>query len=631
MTTHFKATTILSLLTAIGLFLCVSCVSDRTSLYAPDGAINALAPVSDSWEPYNRSVQAFNSGFERHVAHPTSQIWRVLLPSPIRTGLSHFSENLQFPLRLVAHALEGQWEYCWMDTKRFVVNTTVGVLGFWDPATSWGMPAIHGNFERTLAKWKVPSGGYLNLPLAGPGTFRDGVGKLLDLPFNVVTWLVPAPASYAVNGTFQVNDTAANEPTLHRAFTTQPCHYELMKLLIVLGNEAAYSDYRIPSRDDYSADQSFGLLMLNPTYDGFYYEARQRSFRMPDGKKLPYTCWPLRGAKKLAILLPGIGAHRQSAELSALAEQLRSQGCAVIALSSTFTPDYFTNVPGLNPPGFIPEDIKWLAQALSGVVADFTGHYHMNREALESTVLLGYSLGGINALHLAAADQRGDFPQALKIDRYLAINPPVDPVYALDVVDGFFNYPENYPENEREERVHDIIMRLAAWLQPSPVNPPSTTVPLTLEESRFLVGVNMRLHLAEVLQAQEKRNPSGLLKEDPNAWFHRNNLFAETMSISFADYISKVIVPWYQKNGYPECNGEDLRGKCNLRSLSDELAQNQRVLVFHSRNDFLVTDDDLAWIEATFGPRATILDEGSHLGALGNPEFVQTVVGALVQ
>lgn len=235
MTTHFKATTILSLLTAIGLFLCVSCVSDRTSLYAPDGAINALAPVSDSWEPYNRSVQAFNSGFERHVAHPTSQIWRVLLPSPIRTGLSHFSENLQFPLRLVAHALEGQWEYCWMDTKRFVVNTTVGVLGFWDPATSWGMPAIPGNFERTLAKWKVPSGGYLNLPLAGPGTFRDGVGKLLDLPFNVVTWLVPAPASYAVNGTFQVNDTAANEPTLHRAFTTQPCHYELMKLLIVLG------------------------------------------------------------------------------------------------------------------------------------------------------------------------------------------------------------------------------------------------------------------------------------------------------------------------------------------------------------------------------------------------------------
>ena len=258
---------------------------------------------------------------------------------------------------------------------------------------------------------------------------------------------------------------------------------------------------------------------------------------------------------------------------------------------------------------------------------DFTSHY---RNSFDTTVLLGYSLGGINALNLAAAEQRGEFPDTLHIDRYLAINPPVDPVYALSVVDNFFNYPEQFPEDEREAIVRDIIMRLAAWMQPSPANPPSPMVPLTRDESQFLVGVNMRFHLAEAIQAQEKRSPSGLLKEDPQAWFHRNNLFAETMSISFADYNEKVVVPYYQAHGMDGCTAEDLRKKCSLRTLTNDLANTQNVLVFHSRNDFLVTQDDLHWFETTFGPRATILNEGSHLGALGNRTFVQNLVNSLI-
>lgn len=624
---HIKAIFTAFLLGTLALFLGVSCVSDRTASYAPTGAVSALSPVGDAWEPYNRSVQAFNSGFERHVAHPASQLWRFLLPSPVRTGLSHFSENLGYPLRLVAHALEGQWKYCWSDTKRFAVNTTIGALGFWDPATSLGLPHIDGSFARTLARWQISSGGYFNLPFAGPGTVRDGVGKLLDLPFNMVTWLVPAPASHAVNGAFKLNDTAASEPTLNRAFVTQPCHYELMKLLVVLGNEAAFSDYKIPVREDYAPDQSFGILAFAPSDDGFYYQARQRRVRLPGGQKFPYTCWPLKDATKLVILLPGIGAHRQSAELAALAEQFRWQGCAVVALSSTFTPDYFANVPGDGcPPGFIPEDAKILAAVLDEVVKDYTSHY---QNSFETKALLGYSLGGINALHLAAAQQRGELPETLHIDRYLAINPPVDPVYALDVVDDFFGTPEQWPEPEREQRVHDIIMRLACWMRPSPVNPPSPMVPLTLEESRFLVGANMRFHLAETIQAQERLHPSGVLRENPQAWFHRNNLFAETMAFSFADYIEKMVVPAYQKrDGYHGCTVDDLRKLCSLRAISDDLAQAQNTLVFHSRNDFLVSDDDLAWFETTFGSRATILDEGSHLGAFANPEFVQNVVRA---
>ena len=86
-----------------------------------------------------------------------------------------------------------------------------------------------------------------------------------------------------------------------------------------------------------------------------------------------------------------------------------------------------------------------------------------------------------------------------------------------------------------------------------------------------------------------------------------------------------------RRSGKRICSAESLRQKCNLRTLTDDLVSAQNVLVFHSRNDFLVTEEDLAWFETTFGSRATILDEGSHLGALGNPEFAQNVVQILVE
>ena len=116
-------------------------MTDKTALYAPRGSAALLQRTSDPLEGYNRVVQDFNQGVENAVVHPAAQVWRALTPDFLRTGLSNFSDNLGYPLRVVNHLLQGDLSASWNDTKRFAANTTAGILGLWDPALVIVLPS----------------------------------------------------------------------------------------------------------------------------------------------------------------------------------------------------------------------------------------------------------------------------------------------------------------------------------------------------------------------------------------------------------------------------------------------------------------------------------------------------------
>ncbi len=624
-----KQRSFLLLLIFFLLFAGASCVTSRVSNYSEPEVHQLLEPIDDPLEGFNRSMHVLNSNLEQHVASPAVQAWRFFVPSFIRTGLSNFKDNLGFPLRVINHTLQGEWGYAWIDIQRFVVNSTIGILGFWDPATKMGLPSIPGTFKDTLAYWGVPAGCYLNLPLLGPGTVRDAVGALLDLPFNIISWTFPAGAATATNGVLNLNDHLENDPVLHQLFLTQYNSYEMAKIMTTLASRTRHERFVIDrSRKDYNADESFGYLMLKNREEGFYYEARTRIARLSDGTRVPYNCWPLKDAKGIAIILPGLGNHRRSDGVSALAELFRKRGFAAVAISSSFTPDYIENIPNCPPPGYFPRDTQRMGLILAAAVADFRNHYQP--ETPEKCLIIGYSLGGINTLHLAAQEKDGAIPGGLVIDRYLAINPPPDVVGALTRIDGYYDIPKKWPEAERVQRIKSLSRRLAAAFQPSVLNPPEATLPMTREESEFLIGVNMRLQLASALQCLEAANPTGLLKEDPDSFFHRNNLFAETLSISFQDYMRKVVLPWYQKHGNTGLTEEELIHQSSLTSLSEPLRNNPKVLVFENRNDLLINDADCRWFQEVFGPRATIFDNGGHLGSMANLQYQQALMRAII-
>ncbi len=137
--------------------------------------------VGDPLEPLNRGVFQFNQIVDGLVLKPATQIYTVAVPEPARRSVSNFLENLRSPVVFVNHLLQGEREYAGVTLGRFMINSTMGILGLFDFASVVGMaPREDADFGQTLGVWGVGAGAYLVLPLFGPSTFRDASGLVVD-------------------------------------------------------------------------------------------------------------------------------------------------------------------------------------------------------------------------------------------------------------------------------------------------------------------------------------------------------------------------------------------------------------------------------------------------------------------
>ena len=135
-------------------------------------------PSKDCFEKLNRGIFAFNKGLDNVIFQPVAKGYKKL-PSPIRTGTSNALNNLSHLMTVPNNVLQGDLSKAGNNTMRFVINTTVGILGLWDPATNLGFEKTEKeDYGQTLGAWGIESGCYLVLPVLGPSTARDAVGSI---------------------------------------------------------------------------------------------------------------------------------------------------------------------------------------------------------------------------------------------------------------------------------------------------------------------------------------------------------------------------------------------------------------------------------------------------------------------
>lgn len=140
--------------------------------------------INDPFEPMNRKIHAFNRGLDAHVVRPlgAGMSGGEGAGSRAVAAVGNFGANLAQPGRAVNHLLQGRPGPAARSTLRFLVNTTVGLAGFLDPAGSdFALPEEDADFGRTLAAWGMGEGAYLELPLIGPSTQRDALGRVVEL------------------------------------------------------------------------------------------------------------------------------------------------------------------------------------------------------------------------------------------------------------------------------------------------------------------------------------------------------------------------------------------------------------------------------------------------------------------
>jgi phospholipid-binding lipoprotein MlaA len=159
----------------------------------------------DPFEKMNRRVYAFNAAFDRKLAKPLERTYKVVTPQFVKTGVANFVSNLSYPAVIMNDALQLKGMPTLRDTGRFVVNSTVGVVGFFDPASRIGLERNREDFGQTLGRWGMGHGAYLVLPFAGSTTLRDGLAKIADPFSNPLTLAEEGAARYGIAGMRMIN------------------------------------------------------------------------------------------------------------------------------------------------------------------------------------------------------------------------------------------------------------------------------------------------------------------------------------------------------------------------------------------------------------------------------------------
>lgn len=152
------------------------------------GCMTAGPNPEDPYEDFNRQMFAFNEGLDKAVVEPVAYGYRTVTNDTVREGVGNFSNNLNEPLTFVNHVLQGKLPDAGATLGRFVVNTTVGVAGIFDPASSMGITRTQEDFGQTLGAWGIQPGPFLVLPVLGPTNARDLIGKGGDVALNPLNY-----------------------------------------------------------------------------------------------------------------------------------------------------------------------------------------------------------------------------------------------------------------------------------------------------------------------------------------------------------------------------------------------------------------------------------------------------------
>jgi len=216
---------------------------------------------NDPLEPMNRGTHWVNDQLDVYLLEPIAKGWEFVTPEQARLRLDKFFANLRFPVRFVGNLFQAKLRASGDEVGRFVVNSTVGLLGFFDPASHWGIGFHDEDFGQALGAWGTPPGPYLVLPIFGPSNPRDAVGLAVDTVLLLGPGLVSPTAGAAIGGTNLVNSRALALDDVREAKAAALDYYVLLRNGYLQLREAKIRDGSVepeePTDDLYDIDERF--------------------------------------------------------------------------------------------------------------------------------------------------------------------------------------------------------------------------------------------------------------------------------------------------------------------------------------------------------------------------------------
>ncbi len=198
---NFLKQTVLKKIMMLSIILMTGCATT---------AQNERVAKIDPFEPMNRAVFTFNEKADDYVIKPLAEAYKFVLPEFVRTGVTNFFSNINDVLIAANNFLQGKPTNAASDIGRFLINSTIGVLGLFDVATDMGLDKNREDFGQTLGVWGISDGPYVVLPFFGASNIRDTVGLVVDIEtdFMINTNKLNSDEKIAVNALRVINRRA---------------------------------------------------------------------------------------------------------------------------------------------------------------------------------------------------------------------------------------------------------------------------------------------------------------------------------------------------------------------------------------------------------------------------------------
>ena len=599
--------------------------------------------VPDPIEPFNRVMWGFNKAVMTGVVKPTSRVYRFVIVKPVRTSIGNFGHNLTYPGRLINNLLQGKWHGARDETWRFACNTTVGIIGLFDPATKWNIPKSEADFGQTFGKWGWSPQFFIMLPFFGPSNDRDAVGLAADTAANPLLYIAPyhfdinkpltylGPYSY-LTYIVMYNNLADSVGEYVRFSQAEADPYSEIEYAWTFARANQVADFQVKGQQDASSLETLESVFFTFKDPEFPSHGNTRSVRIPaTGKDLKFTFWLQPGSANVVYIVPGLGGHRLAQPSLALAELVFKNGFSAVVVSSPFNSEFMEHASTAALPAYLPVDGHDLHVAITAIDRRL---HQLYPDRLGNKALMGYSMGALETLYIASTAPtnppvpgRGATNELLQFDRYVAINTPVRMAQGIAKLDDFYRAPLAWPAAERSNAVENTFLKVAA-LSRSTLTP-QTSLPFNAIESKFLIGLTFRLALRDMIYSSQRRHNQGVLHHRIDN-FRRDPVYQEILQYSYQDYFKDFAIPYYQSRDLGSPTAEALQQAGNLRSYDVSLQANPDIRVIVNQNDFLLTDEDLTWLHTTFSPeRLTVFPQGGHLGNLFNPAVQKSILAAL--
>ena len=645
---------------------------------------------NDPVEGFNRSMFAVTDFGMEYVVDPLGRVYTSILPRPAIEKFNNLCVNLEFPARAFSCLGRAEFGGAWDELCRFLINTTVGIAGLFDPAGAWfDIYSTESDFGQMFAAWGIGPGCTFILPFMASLNVRDGVGSIFDMAFDIKTYIPYAGYATALNR--MVVAHRAYEKAVAGSADRYKTYHEMMllrrqlqlKMYFYNALNAAAEARKAGIRPELPPDRpvapkpewvsagwrtipgfrpqspvldTMRVAMFQPQNDDdpwyfrlsvfngdFTKKCDVREIRF--GEELPalrYGYWHAENAApetaeerllagenggrpgKLLVLLPGIGGDYSGMTSTALTELFYRSGWSVAVLDSTFTWQFYLATGGVLP-GFLPQDGENVRRAITLVLDDLKQEKLFNPFRSRIT-LMGYSFGAMHTLKVAELEQQSN---RLCIDRYVAINPPVDLRYAMKQADALAGTGRDWDADKAVATVIEIAGKAMGAMQnryPSydPENPGEEPfnygVPLSQEEADYLAALYFKTSMRGLLFTAHREKGLPALSTEYR-WGRRTELYREIDRVGFEEYAEKFISP-----ELAPLTLEELYAQSNLRAFGDSLAANPKVRVVHSADDFLLSGEDRRFLDRTFGGRLVWFDCGGHLGNLYVKSVQQTLL-----